>query len=318
MSAAEKVVVIRRAKRSGARLVIAFAGGTGSGKTRSAIEFGYGLANFDANKLGFLDTENKRGSLYADVLLDHPTHPTTDEFLIGDLYAPFSPERYTEALEQFQAEGVEVVIIDSVSHEWEGVGGCEEIADAAGAMGWKVGKKRHKKFVNKMLAMNMHVIVCVRARGKMDFTDKRNPIDIGIQPICEKNFMYEMTASLMMHNEGKRQDVLKCPGALLPFLGRAKGFITSADGKAVRDWVDSGKPLDPEVEKARNTLQAIANDGTAKYKAAWKATAESVRIVLQADGTHDTMKRAAADADTAKAADSQSASDLESKIGGAE
>src|ERR1700761_1454166 len=96
-----QVVNIRKAKRAGARLVIGLSGISGSGKTKTALLLAYGLANGDGSKVGFLDTENRRGSLYADndlysmvqqqLGLANPAEP----FLIGDLDAPFSPQRYT-------------------------------------------------------------------------------------------------------------------------------------------------------------------------------------------------------------------------------
>ena len=74
------------AVRTSAKLVIGLAGTSGSGKTYSALQLAYGLAGKDATKVGLLDTENRRGSLYSHVLGNPP-------FLIGDLAAPFSPQR---------------------------------------------------------------------------------------------------------------------------------------------------------------------------------------------------------------------------------
>src|ERR1700691_5669142 len=122
------ILQIRKAEREGSRLVFAFAGWTGKGKTYTAIQFGYGLAGYDATKLGFLDAENRRGSLCADIL-EQATRPTNERFLIADLQPPFSPARYAMGIEEFQAAGVEVLIVDSVTHEWEGLGGCQEIAE---------------------------------------------------------------------------------------------------------------------------------------------------------------------------------------------
>jgi hypothetical protein len=308
------VIAIRPAERAGARLVIGIAGISGSGKTRTAIEFAYGLANYDASKVGFLDTENRRGSLYADVLKSHATHPTDVPFWIGDLEPPFTPERYSEAIRAFQDHGVEVLVLDSVSHEYEGTGGVLEIREPApGTRGKRdnVAKERHKKFMNVLLQSNMHVIPCIRAREKVIIEKKGGEtvyIPQGVQPIQEKNFMFELTASLMMWNEGKSQEVIKCPGELRAMLGRCEGYITSADGKAVRDWVDGGGKLDAEVEQARNTLRTTTEGGVEAYRQAWNKTSKRVRDALTADGTHEILKRAAQDYDNRR---------TESKAGGA-
>ena len=93
-------------------------------------------------------------------------------FLIGDLIAPFTPARYAEAIREFQAAGVEVLVIDSISHEWEGTGGCEEIANNSPnkVIGWANAKAQHKRMMNVLLQSDMHVIVCIRAKEKVDFT----------------------------------------------------------------------------------------------------------------------------------------------------
>lgn len=305
------VINIRPAEREGSRLVFGIAGISGSGKTRTAIELAYGLANYDASKVGFLDTENRRGSLYANVLENHPTHPTRDRFLIGDLYAPFSPQRYIEAILAFQAAGVEVLVIDSVTHEWEGAGGCEEIAHAGNPRlpRWNEAKGEHKKFMGALLQSDMHVIACIRAREKVR-VEGGKVTPLGIMPITEKNFMFEMTASLMMWDEGRAQQVMKCPGDLRGALAREQGYITSADGKFIRDWVDGAKQLDPQVEHARNSLRTICEQGMDALVREWKALPETVRKAISPAGTcPDEFKRSAQEFDAQRAKDGARALD---------
>ena len=277
------VITIRQAERQGARGVFGFAGPSGSGKTLSALLFGWGLAKGDASKLGFLDTENRRGSLYADKLVgrDGKVH----KFSIGDLSAPFSPERYIEAIKQFQSSGVEVLVIDSITHEWEGTGGCEEIASrsAKPSIGWLKAKTAHKHFMNILLQCDMHIICCIRAREKTDFKNPKEPVSLGIQPICEKNFMFEMTASIMMANEGMTQYTMKCPEDLRPFLGRGNDYITANDGLGVRKWIDGAGNLDREVERSRNTLKIKTHEGIESTKEAWENTPENIRFALGND-----------------------------------
>lgn len=300
------VVDIREAIRQGARVVIGLAGISGSGKTRTALELAFGLANYNARKIGFLDTENRRGSLYADVLKD--AAGKTQRFMIGDLFAPFSPQRYIDAILQFQALGVEVLVMDSVTHEWEGTGGCEEIAYAENSRmaDWNTAKREHKRFMNIMLQSHMHVIACIRAREKVSIekvAGKTVVTPLGILPVQEKNFMFEMTASVMMLNEGKGQQVMKCPEDLRSILGRQEGYITAADGKRLRDWVDGALPLDAKVELAKATLQTTTEKGLAALELAWKETPKEVRKAISADGKcPDTLKQAAVAHDKMRAA----------------
>lgn len=284
---------IRKAQRQGARLLIQLSGVSGSGKTYTALQLAYGLAGNNADKVVMIDTENRRGSLYADSL--------PQPFNIIDFYAPFSPARYIQAIEAACNAGAEVIVIDSTSHEWESEGGCEWIANQTRFPDWKRAKAEHKRFMTYMLQCPAHVIACTRAREKVDFSDPKNPIKLGIQPIQEKNFSYEATVSLMMHDQGKRQDVLKCPAELQAVLGRGQGYVGAADGQALRQWVDGGAKVNPAIEHHRGLLLNVTEQGLQALQAAWLATPAGVRKSL-GDKFKDQLKAAASEYDAQRQA----------------
>jgi hypothetical protein len=234
-----------------------------------------------------IDTENRRGSLYADIL------PGKAKFNIIDFYAPFSPERYTEAIDAACRAGAEVIVIDSVTHEWESEGGCEWIANQTRFPDWKRAKALHKRFMTHMLQSPAHIIACTRAREKVDFSDPKNPIKLGIQPIQEKNFSYEATVSLLMHNQGYSQDVLKCPAELQAVLGRAEGYIGAKEGQQLRKWVDGAEQVDPAIEHHRGLLLNVTEQGLASLQAAWLATPANIRKAL-GDNFKEQLKSSAA------------------------
>ena len=267
---------IRTAERTGARLLIQLSGVSGSGKTFTALQLAYGLAGNDASKIVGIDTENRRMSLNADIL------PGGARFRVLEFFAPFSPQRYIDAIDAACKAGAEVIVIDSVTHEWESEGGCEYIANLGNPKipNWRLAKAEHKRFMTFMLQCSAHIIACTRAREKTDFTDPKKPVSLGIQPIQEKNFSYEATVSLMMEGQGARQAVLKCPADLQAILGRGDGYITAADGLALRQWVDGGKAVDPAVEAARGALLNTAERGVDALGAAWKATPKAVQHAL--------------------------------------
>jgi len=286
---------IQTAERQGARLLIQLSGVSGSGKTYSALQLAYGLAGNDGQKVVGIDTENKRMSLNADCL------PDGAKFRVINFFPPFSPSRYIEAIEAACHAGAEVIVIDSVSHEWESQGGCESIANRSkGKMAdWKTAKAQHKRFMTYMLQCSAHIIACTRAREKTDFTDPENIKNLGIKPIQEKNFSFEATVSLLMRNQGKQQDVLKCPAELQNILGRGRGFITPADGAALRAWVDGAAPVDPAVEQARGILINAAEGGVVALREAWEKTPSELRKQLK--GFLHTAKASAEAYDQARA-----------------
>lgn len=289
---------IEEAQREGARLVIGLAGISGSGKTYTALQLAWGLANGDSRKVGLICTENKRGRLYSDALRD--ADGVIHRFMVGDLVAPFSPARYIEAIGEFVAAGVEVIVIDSVSHEYEGIGGVEELS--CNGKKWNDAKREHKRFMNVLLSSPVHVIACMRAREKVKVTDGGKKVDsLGIQPIQEKNFTFELTASMMMHDGGRQREVLKCPDELADIFGKsgdwAKGYITSDDGRNLRRWVDGGKQVDPKVQAARDTLQMNADKGLKALQDAWAALPAAMRKAISPAKPHgcpDDLKSSAA------------------------
>ena len=264
------ILNIRPAVRAGSKLVLGIAGQSGSGKTLTALLIARGMVD-SAKEIGFLDTENRRGSLYADDL--------DGTFMIGDLFYPFSPDRYATAIKEFQAAGVKVLIVDSISHEWES--GCMEIADAPLLRGkkmadWKRAKAEHKKFMTTLLQSDMHVICCIRAAEKTDFTNPSKPVSLGVQPLCEKNFMFEMTASILMFNEGMNQQHLKIPRDLKTVFGDGNNYLGIETGKSIISWVNSGE-YDPEMESYRNKMQLASNGGCDELKTAWLLMPKSMQ-----------------------------------------
>ena len=257
------ILSIREAKRAGSRVVVGIAGISGSGKTYTALKIAEGMVSGDTRKIGLLDTENKRGSLYADIL--------SGPFMIGDLFPPFSPQRYSDAIKEFQTAGVEVLVIDSCTHEWEGEGGCDDIANSTNGkmVNWKLAKKEHKKFMNTLLQSDMHIICCIRAREKTDFKNPKQPVSLGVQPVSEKNFMFEMTASMMMWDEGRSQQFLKMPEALRAIFGNGQAYVGPEAGAALVAWVNSGDQTDVDLEPYKSQMQMAASGGIEALKTEW-------------------------------------------------
>jgi hypothetical protein len=105
-----------KAERKKARIKMALQGPSGSGKTMSALLIAFGLCG-EWNKIAVIDTENHSADLYAHL----------GGYNVLSISAPFTPEKYIEAINVCENAGIEVIIIDSISHEWEGIGGILDI-----------------------------------------------------------------------------------------------------------------------------------------------------------------------------------------------
>ena len=181
---------IRKAQRKQAKIKLALEGVSGSGKTMSALLLASGMA--DWSKIAVIDTENHSADLYAHV----------GEFNVLQLSQPFTPERYISAISTCENAGMEVIIIDSISHEWEGVGG---ILDQHGKMAgnsfanWSKVTPRHNAFVQKILESSCHIISTIRSKSDYTLTDKNGkmvPEKIGLKGIQRDGMDYEFTLVL--------------------------------------------------------------------------------------------------------------------------
>lgn len=285
------ILNIRPVNREVAKIIIGLASVSGGGKTFTALQLAKGLAGGDPKKIGFLCTESGRGALY-DTIFSEP-------YMYAQLDAPYSPRRYSDALIEYSQSGPSVIIVDSTSHEWEGSGGCDEIAQAALLNGkkmadWITAKREHHRFMRTLLAIPCHLILCFRAREKTDFkSDPRQPKSLGVLPICEKNVFYEMTASFMLEDGGKKRTPLKETPSFFKFLD-GDGYLTEDHGARMLAWFGKSDSL----EMARKSLKFAAGRGTEALKEAWLVLSKSTQKDLAT--FKDTLKDTASHADSDK------------------
>jgi hypothetical protein len=279
---------IERAVREKTFTLTSIAGPSGSGKTYSALLYARGLVG-PKGKIGFIDTENKRSRFYADV---------AGGFDVIDLDPPFTSARYVEAIKAFEKAGYTAIVIDSISHEWEGSGGVLEQAEAieertkrAGLHCWQKPKAAHKKLMNELLQTRAHLIFCCRVKEKVvqvkGANGKTEIVNEGFVVVQEKSFIYEMTISMMLE-EGTHVPLLqKCPGDLLPAFPQGNR-ITTAIGGAVQEWSDKGEAVDQALEDAKREGVLIANKGMSSLTEWWKGLGRDRQAKLE--GLKDTLK----------------------------
>ena len=256
------------AKREAVPLMISLAGTSGSGKTYSALELAKGIAG-ENGRVGFIDTEAGRGSMYADdpdIISGMPG----GQYFIQPMTEPFTPQKYAGAIREAVAEKMSVLIIDSASHEWEGFGGCQDIAEnnkLRGMPNWAKAKMEHKKLMNMLTQCPMHVIFCLRAREKTkpvtDSNGKIEMVQMGMQPIQEKNFMFEMTLQVMLEDNAPGKPIItKCPKPLRHLFSGDQALITKEVGVKLREWSEGGEAVDMKLRNLMRECRAAALQGS--------------------------------------------------------
>lgn len=279
---------IHLAERRAVPGLIGMAGPSGSGKTFSALLLAAGMCS-KGKRIGLIDTEKGRGEHYADNATIKANLPEGYDVL--QLEEPFSPDRYYEAVEAFHKKGnYDVVIIDSATHEWEGFGGCADIAEnnkLGGTANWALAKKEHKRFMRKALTMPFTVIFCIRAQektavskvnGKMVFSD------LGMQPVQEKNFKFEMLIACMLDPYTKfpiaNNDFHKVPDDLRDLFQPGR-YITREDGVKLKKWIDGGKAINGTVRALEADFRTASNDGLAALQKFWSTLGSAQQKALE-------------------------------------
>jgi len=247
--------IIKKAERKRARMRIGLFGPSGSGKTMSALKLAYGLVG-DWNKIIVIDTEQESSSLYSQ-LGDYNTCP---------LNAPFDPRRYIEAIKTCEKAGFEVIIVDSVSHEWEGIGGCLDIRERLGGKfeNWAKVTPLHNQFISAITQSTSHIITTGRSKVDYQFEGKKDGgkgkvEKVGMKAITREGFEYELTISFTI-NQDHYASIDKDRTNL--FKDCAPFIITEDVGKLIGEWNQLGiiAPIEEKQETALPPVKTIKDE----------------------------------------------------------
>lgn len=228
----------QKASKKQVKARIAIDGPSGSGKTFTALTAATALA--DSGKIAVIDTEHGSASLYSDAFA----------FDVLEL-ANFSPETYTHAIHAAERAGYAVIVIDSLSHAWEGEGGALDLADDAtrrqktpnSYTAWKEVTPIHRKMVDAILSSPAHIVATMRS--KMDYVQEKDANGrttirkIGLAPVQRAGMEYEFT--LVGDMDLDHTIVIsksRCPALADAVQARPNiAFFTK-----FRDWLNTGAP----------------------------------------------------------------------------
>jgi len=240
---------LQQTQRHNVKLRLGISGASGFGKTYSALQLAYGMTN-DWSKIAVIDTENASASLYSDL----------GNFNVLNLSAPYTPERYVEAIDICEKANMKVIIIDSITHEWQGEGGCLQIHEKLGGrfQDWARVKPRHQKFIDKILSTSCHIITTARRKTdySLDITNngKSKVVKHGTKEITSEGFEYELSVNFELINENHLCKVSKDRTNL--FSNKPEFIIDSIIGKQLMNWCNEGVSLE-RVRKEINTCTTI-------------------------------------------------------------
>jgi hypothetical protein len=197
-------------------------GPTSTGKTFSALRLATGMQRVTGGKIYGIDTESSRMLHYAP-LPGQKADPSrgTFDFIHVPFPSPYGSLRYLAAIKHCINEGAKVIVIDSMSHEHDGVGGlleqhqaeAERLAggdkskiDAMKMSAWGPPKMARKKLLNTLLTeTSVNVIFCFRAKEKIHVASREEKkagkdaiSQMGFCAIAGDDFIFELMLNCVL------------------------------------------------------------------------------------------------------------------------
>ena len=252
-----------KAKKEKIWTKVLLGGSSGSGKTYSALRLATGLAKKCGSGIAAIDTEAGRIRYYAN------------EFDFSDmqLTEPFTPEKYIEAINEAVGSGFKVLIIDSISHEWNY---CVDIHDKMPGNSWTNWSKvtpRHDAFMEKILQAPIHIIATVRGKDEYVLEEKngkQTPKKVGLGFKQRDGVEYNYTATFNIAQDTHIAEATKDNTHI--FEGRYE-VLTEKDGEALYDWANTGEDFAFNISKAQQDIIELATElGGSKDPDVIKAT----------------------------------------------
>lgn len=267
-------------------LMVGMMGMSGSGKTESAIALATGMASENGGPVVVIDTEAGRA------LHKHKRNGGRFDFRHIDFQPDHSTERYLAAISFAIEQGAGAIVVDSYSHEHEGIGGAleqhaKELHDrfkgneAMSGMAWMKPKRERKATVNRLLQARVPIVFCFRAKEGVDFNYidpvklKRTPRAEGLVPIGDRQFFYDMTLNFVfragsdgvpdwhpdIRTEPVTRYLAKCPGQFRELLGYdgKPPQVTERLGVALARWAN-GNNRDAARFEQHHTALANCTD----------------------------------------------------------
>lgn len=266
-------------------------GPPGSGKTRAALSLASGLGT----RIAVIDAENKGSLAYSDMF----------DFSVIHMTAPHSVEKYIEAIQSAEDSGFEVLILDSIYHQWRGEGGIlnrKEIMDSKNGISsanWSKLIPDHDRFMNALTNSSIHIIATMRSRFEYVIVEDQNgqkmTEKIGLGPIQKDGIEYDFSAvlDLSMNHSAKVSTDKTGIFPKQPFL------ITPDHGTALKTWMEPKKiiqkPLAPKPEKSSSIESEKLQDSIVQPQP-WRMTATLWGFLIQSGAlkqgwTEDAVKR---------------------------
>ena len=218
---------LRISSKRRAKMKMALEGPSGSGKTYSSLLLAYGITK-DWTKIAVIDSENGSADLYAG-LGPYNVLTLTD----------YSPELYIQAIDICERAGMEVIIIDSISHAWDMLLDVHANMMGNSFTNWGKVSPRLTAMIQRILNSRSHVICTMRTKQDYVLNEKNGkmvPEKIGMKSVMRDGIDYEFTTVLDLNLKHMATASKDRTGL---FMEKPEFIITPDTGVQIIEWCNS-------------------------------------------------------------------------------
>lgn len=274
-------MVFKKAEKTKSKLRLALSGPAGAGKTYSALRLAVGLLPPEG-KIAVLDTENGSAQLYADQF----------NFDVLELAPPYHPFRFIEAIAAAEQAGYDILIMDSITHEWKGQGGVldlhaqatKTVARGNSFNAWSVASPLHQAFIDAIIRSKIHIIATMRSKtgySQGEENGRKYVRKMGLSPEQRDGIEFEFTTVMDMEPDGHYAISSKDRTGL--FSADAPFLITEETGKQIKAWLETGSEPAPEEWRPSPAFERVVGKwiANASKRGAFDAAIASVEANFQ-------------------------------------
>jgi len=221
-----------------------------------------------------LDTESGRSRMYAD-------DKRIGGYIIGEMHPPYTSESFAKALDEAEKTGADVIVVDSFSHEWSGIGGCVEQAEnskRASPSNWIAPKAAHRRLVNRILQTQVPVIFCLRTKPEfLTGKDANGKQTFGKGPEIaeqESRFIYEMTLAALLEYQTHQAFYSRLKNLPEPLRTILRDLASSGTDALAKHWKSLSKEWRLRLVAVKDECKAIAIEGDRLNQAALEGEPE--------------------------------------------
>ena len=288
-------------------LTVGYSGGSGTGKTYSALRTARGIAReMTGDKdapLGFIDTENRRGLHYREAFPEM-MHADFTAVTEAGVVEGFTISRWLEIIDAVEDAKLPAAVIDSYSHSWSGVGGLLEFhatvldrlvveaerrangrytveRDKFSQLAWAEVKPQYRRLTDRIIRAKTNFIICTRAKPVMQkgfgdkavnaFKTKTRRADIPWNPETDSDLMFELAAMVILDpaSPGFPVHQIKMADQFKGIFDPQKP-ITEETGRLMAQWA-KGQGSAQSRKKVMDHAREQASLGVEAFTAWWQS-----------------------------------------------